>query len=161
MTLAPVDCPLTDYQGTHPEVEGACIYCSYNALQVAPECAEEPAFAEPWEARIGLTPADLQLARDLGRALTQYKLWTPGMPVVEAGESGMTGVRGITVVGPTGGTSVRWSGGTLPEDSWLQTSLTHGTVPAVDDLTLLRPILGILCNAQQALPPNNGSNNGQ
>lgn len=140
--LAPVDCPLFDYQG-HPVVEGACVYCGY----VRAEDPPEPAFAEPWEARVGLTPMDLQLARDLGRALTQYKLWAPGMPVVEAGQSGMTGVRGVTVVGPTGGTSVRWSGGTLPDASWLQTSLTHGTVPAVDDLTLLRPILGIFSNA--------------
>lgn len=84
------------------------------------------------------------LAREVG-ADPRWK-WAAYTPVVEAGESGMTGCRGVvlpSVVRP-GQLCVRWAGPPLGPKEWSETGITHGTVPDLDHAATAGVILGML-----------------
>ncbi len=75
---------------------------------------------------------DADLARQLAAA--PWWEWRLYMPVVEAGESGMHGARGVIVpsgVRP-GQLCVRWAGPPLAPNEYMETSITHGTVLDLD-----------------------------
>lgn len=89
---------------------------------------------------------------DLGRALVAAGwTWTAYTPVIEAGQSGMTGCRGVvlpSVVRP-GELCVRWAGPPLGPKGWMETGITHGTVPDLDHDGAAGVIVGMLREAVQ------------